>query len=43
MEGPNARSRRVRPKYPAHRLIQRTPGRARSIRLLVPREELPDL
>ena len=24
-------------------LIERTPGRARSIRLLVPREELPDL
>ena len=25
------------------RLIQRTPGQARSIRLLLPREELPDL
>lgn len=27
----------------AHGLIERTPGRARSIRLLIPREELPDL
>jgi Mn-dependent DtxR family transcriptional regulator len=26
-----------------HGLIERTPGKARSIRLLVPREELPDL
>jgi DNA-binding MarR family transcriptional regulator len=24
-------------------LIERTPGQARSIRLLIPREELPDL
>lgn len=27
----------------AHGLIERTPGQARSIRLLIPREELPDL
>lgn len=27
----------------AHDLIERTPGQARSIRLLIPREELPDL
>lgn len=27
----------------ANRLIERTPGQARSIRLLLPREELPDL
>ena len=27
----------------AHRLITRTPGEARSIRLLIAREELPDL
>jgi hypothetical protein len=27
----------------AHGLIERKPGQARSIRLLVPREELPDL
>jgi Mn-dependent DtxR family transcriptional regulator len=27
----------------ARGLIERTPGRARSIRLLIPREELPDL
>jgi Mn-dependent DtxR family transcriptional regulator len=27
----------------ANGLIERTPGQARSIRLLVPREELPDL
>jgi Mn-dependent DtxR family transcriptional regulator len=26
-----------------HGLIERTPGQARSIRLLIPREELPDL
>jgi repressor LexA len=26
-----------------HGLIERTPGHARSIRLLIPREELPDL
>jgi repressor LexA len=26
-----------------HGLIERTPGQARSIRLLLPREELPDL
>ena len=27
----------------AHGLIERPPGQARSIRLLIPREELPDL
>jgi repressor LexA len=27
----------------AHGLIERTPGQARSIRLLIPREQLPDL
>jgi repressor LexA len=27
----------------AHGLIERKPGQARSIRLLIPREELPDL
>ncbi len=27
----------------ARSLIERTPGQARSIRLLIPREELPDL
>ena len=27
----------------AHGLIERTPGQARSIRLLIPRDELPDL
>jgi DNA-binding MarR family transcriptional regulator len=27
----------------AHGLIERTPGQARSIRLLIAREELPDL
>jgi Mn-dependent DtxR family transcriptional regulator len=27
----------------ANGLIERTPGQARSIRLLIPREELPDL
>jgi hypothetical protein len=27
----------------AHRLIERTPGQARSIRLLIPPEKLPDL
>jgi hypothetical protein len=27
----------------ARGLIERTPGQARSIRLLIPREELPDL
>jgi repressor LexA len=27
----------------AHGLIERTPGQARSIQLLIPREELPDL
>ena len=26
-----------------HRLIERTPGQAHSLRLLIPREELPDL
>ena len=26
-----------------HGLIERTPGQARSIRLLIPREDLPDL
>jgi hypothetical protein len=26
-----------------HGLIERTPGQARSIRLLIPRDELPDL
>jgi DNA-binding MarR family transcriptional regulator len=26
-----------------HGLIERTPGQARSIRLLIPREEIPDL
>ena len=26
-----------------HGLIERTPGQARSIRLLIPRQELPDL
>jgi Mn-dependent DtxR family transcriptional regulator len=26
-----------------HRLIERPPGQARSIRLLIPRDELPDL
>ena len=26
-----------------HSLIERTPGQARSIRLLIPRAELPDL
>jgi hypothetical protein len=30
-------------KIHAHGLIERTPGQARSIRLLIPRDELPDL